>query len=119
MVPATLVMGVLDTAMGKIILMVFCIMTLIFITTSYDSMSYVVAYHIQRNSSESKDPERSLRVFWAIVLGILPASLIIYSDHTVATDIILLTSVPLLFIYPLIAIATFKDLFQKNHHEKT
>ena len=85
--------------------MVFCIMTLIFITTSYDSMSYVVAYHIQRNSSESKDPERSLRVFWAIVLGILPAALIIYSDHTVATDIILLTSVPLLFIYHLLLIS--------------
>ena len=117
--PNVVISVIKSLPLGKIILMVFCIMTLIFITTSYDSMSYVVAYHIQRNSSESKDPERSLRVFWAIVLGILPAALIIYSDHTVATDIILLTSVPLLFIYPLLAIATFKDLLQKNNHEKT
>ena len=103
----------------KLMLLIFCIMTLIFITTSYDSMSYVVAYHIQRNSSELNDPDRLVRVFWAIILGVLPASLVIYSDHTVATDIILLTSLPLLFIYPLIALATIRDMFERKVHEKT
>ena len=82
-------------------------------------MSYVVAYHIQKYSSELNDPARSVRVFWAIILGVRPASLVIYSDHTVATDIILLTSLPLLFIYPLIALATIRDIFERKVHEKT
>ena len=102
-----------------ITMFIFCLMTLIFIITSYDSMSYVVAYHIQRNSNENTEPGRRLRVFWAIILGILPASLIIYSDHSVATDIILLTSLPLLFIYPLIGVSAFKDLLKIRDNEKT
>ena len=94
-------------------LLLFCVITIIFVTTSYDSMSFVIAYHVQRNSAEQKDPDKELRLFWAIVLGILPAVLVIYSDHSVATDLILIASLPLLFIYPLMALAIFKNLNQK------
>jgi len=97
----------------KIMLILFCSITIIFVTTSYDSMSFVIAYHVQKNSAEQKDPDKELRLFWAIVLGILPAALVIYSDHSVATDLILITSLPLIFIYPLMALAIFKNLNQK------
>ena len=97
----------------KIMLILFCCITIIFVTTSYDSMSFVIAYHVQKNSAEQKDPDKELRLFWAIVLGILPAALVIYSDHSVATDLILITSLPLIFIYPLMALAIFKNLNQK------
>ena len=96
-----------------IMLVLFCSITIIFVTTSYDSMSFVIAYHVQRNSAEQKDPDKELRLFWAIVLGILPAALVIYSDHSVAMDLILITSLPLIFIYPLMALAIFKNLNQK------
>jgi len=94
-------------------LVLFCAITIIFVTTSYDSMSFVIAYHVQRNSNQQKDPEKELRLFWAIVLGILPAALVLYSDHSVATDLILITSLPLIFIYPLMALAIIKNLNQK------
>jgi BCCT family betaine/carnitine transporter len=94
----------------NLMLLLFCVITIIFVTTSYDSMSFVIAYHVQKNSSEQKDPDKELRLFWAVVLGVLPAALVIYSDHTVAMDLILITSLPLLFIYPLMALAIFKDL---------
>ena len=98
----------------NLMLLLFCVITIIFVTTSYDSMSFVIAYHVQKNSSEQKDPEKELRLFWAVVLGILPAALVIYSDHSVAMDLILITSLPLLFIYPLMALAIFKDLHQEQ-----
>jgi|TARA_B110000196_G_C21134858_1_gene660485 BCCT family betaine/carnitine transporter len=98
---------------NEVMLILFCIITLIFVTTSYDSMSFVIAYHVQKNTSEHKDPDKELRLFWAIVLGLLPAALIVYSDHSVATDLILLTSLPLLFIYPFMALAIYKDLNKK------
>lgn len=94
----------------KTMLILFCSITIIFVTTSYDSMSFVIAYHVQRNSRDLGDPSKHLRLFWAIVLGILPASLIIYSSHGVALDLIILASVPLLIIYPLMTISLMKEL---------
>jgi len=93
-----------------LMLFLFCGITVIFVTTSYDSMSYVIAYHVQKNSSQNQDPGRYLRLFWAIVLGILPASLIIYSSHQVALNLIILASLPLLVIYPLMAISVFREI---------
>tara|TARA_B100001123_G_scaffold93199_1_gene107288 strand:+ start:5359 stop:6882 length:1524 start_codon:yes stop_codon:yes gene_type:complete len=99
---------------NTLMLFLFCGITVIFVTTSYDSMSYVIAYHVQKNSSQNKDPGRYLRLFWAIVLGILPAALIIYSSHQVALNLIILASLPLLVIYPLMAISVFKELNVKE-----
>lgn len=97
-----------------LMLLLFCGITVIFITTSYDSMSFVIAYHVQKNSSKKTEPGKYLRLFWAIVLGILPASLIIYSSHQVALNLIILASLPLLIIYPLMAISVFKDITTKE-----
>ena len=97
-----------------LMLFLFCGITVIFVITSYDSMSYVIAYHVQKSSSENKDPGRYLRLFWAIVLGILPAALIFYSSHQVALNLIILASLPLLAIYPLMAISVFKELNVKE-----
>ena len=112
--------GHADTAIAVVknlsfeILMVFifCLITIIFVTTSYDSMSYVISYHVMKTSNKNKEPDKKLRLFWAIILGILPAALVIYSDHSVALDIILITSLPLMLIYPLMAISIYRELIQ-------
>ena len=91
---------------------IFCLITIIFVTTSYDSMSYVISYHVMKTSNKNKEPNKKLRLFWAIILGILPAALVIYSDHSVALDIILITSLPLMLIYPLMAISIYRELIQ-------
>ena len=91
---------------------IFCLITIIFVTTSYDSMSYVISYHVLKTTNENKEPDKKLRLFWALILGILPAALVIYSDHSVALDIILITSLPLMLIYPLMAISIYRELIQ-------
>tara|TARA_Y100000746_G_scaffold24912_1_gene19114 strand:- start:375 stop:575 length:201 start_codon:yes stop_codon:yes gene_type:complete len=65
-----------------------------------------------KTSNENKEPGKELRLFWAIILGILPAALVLYSDHSVALDIILITSLPLMLIYPLMAISIYRELIQ-------
>tara|TARA_B100000029_G_scaffold133982_1_gene128176 strand:- start:511 stop:2031 length:1521 start_codon:yes stop_codon:yes gene_type:complete len=100
--------------LDNLMLIIFCIITIIFVTTSYDSMSFVIAYHVQKNTSVTGDPSKHLRLFWAIVLGILPAALIIYSSHGVALDLIILASVPLIIIYPLMAISLMKELINEK-----
>ena len=93
-------------------LLIFCVITIVFITTSYDSMSYVISSHVLKTKGNHKEPHKNLRLSWAIILGILPAVLVLYSDHSVALDLILITSLPLLFIYPLMAISIIKELTQ-------
>ena len=45
-----------------------------------------------KKDGQASNPHKNLRLFWAIILGILPAALVLYSDHSVALDIILITS---------------------------
>jgi BCCT family betaine/carnitine transporter len=95
---------------SSIMLCIFCIITIVFITTSYDSMSYVISSHVLNVKGKVKEPHKNLRLAWAIILGILPAVLVLYSDHSVALDLILITSLPLLFIYPLMAVSIIREL---------
>ena len=99
-----------------IMLFIFCLITIVFITTSYDSMSYVISYHVLKTDGHSSNPHRNIRLFWAVILGILPAALVLYSDHSVALDLILITSLPLMLVYPLMAISIVKEL---RTYEKT
>ena len=99
-----------------LMLLIFFIITIVFITTSYDSMSYVISYHVLKKDGNNKGPHKNLRLMWAIILGILPASLVLYSDHSVALDLILITSLPLMLVYPLMAISIMKEL---KNYEKT
>ena len=73
-------------------------------------MSYVISSHVLNVKGKVTEPHKNLRLAWAIVLGILPAVLVLYSDHSVALDLILITSLPLLFIYPLMAISIIREL---------
>ena len=98
---------------NHLMLLIFCVITIVFVTTSYDSMSYVISYHVLRTDGEVTNPHRNLRLLWAVILGILPACLVLYSDHSVALDLILITSLPLLFCYPLMTISIVKEL--KNY----
>jgi len=101
---------------GSVFLFAYCLMVVIFIATSYDSVSYVIAYHVKRTSSEMNEPDRKMRLFWAFILAILPAALFIIDLNRVAMDVILLMSLPLLFICPVLAVSLVRTL--KNHYSE-
>ena len=102
---------------GSLFLFAYCLMVVIFIATSYDSVSYVIAYHVKRTSSEMNEPDRKMRLFWAFILAILPAALFIIDLNRVAMDVILLMSLPLLFICPVLAFSLVRTL--KNHYSES
>ena len=102
------IVGSMDLSI--LMMVIFCTITVVFITTSYDSMSYVISYHVLKTDGNITNPHRNLRLLWAVILGILPAALVLYSDHSVALDLILITSLPLLFCYPLMAISIAREL---------
>ena len=111
----TAIQVITSLPLQNLMLLIFCVITVVFVTTSYDSMSYVISYHVLKKDGQASNPHKNLRLFWAIILGILPAALVLYSDHSVALDIILITSLPLMLVYPLMAISIVKEL--KSYEE--
>ena len=112
----TVISVVNSLPLNTLMLLIFCVITIVFITTSYDSMSYVISYHVLKTDGNSTNPHKNLRLGWALILGILPATLVLYSDHSVALDLILITSLPLMLVYPLMALSIMKEL---KSYEKT
>ena len=50
----TAIAVVKNLPLETIMVFIFCLITIIFVTTSYDSMSYVISYHVMKTSNENK-----------------------------------------------------------------
>jgi len=75
---------------------VFMILTLIFVATTGDSMTYGVSSLI----SQSKAPSTALRVFWGIAIWLLTLILITIDEDSIANlqSFIVITAVPVSFL---------------------
>ena len=60
------------------------IIVIIFVATSYDSVSYILASHVQEVTNEETEPARKNRLMWAFVLSILPAALFLINSNTIS-----------------------------------
>lgn len=90
---------ILALPFGKFTLLMFAVIAVLFLVTTYDSASYTLASATTKQMREGENPARWNRLFWACALGIVPAALM-YIDGglkvILATTIVV--SVPLLII---------------------
>ena len=100
---------------GKFFVFAYCLIVVIFIATSYDSVSYLLSSHVKKTSSDDFEPSRYSRLFWAFVLAILPACLFFINSNRAAMDVILIMSPPLLVLFPIFAVSLLKTL--KKHYD--
>jgi BCCT family betaine/carnitine transporter len=105
---------ILSLPFGKVFLFTYCLIVVIFIATSYDSVSYILASHIRKTGINYSEPTRSSRLFWAFVLAIIPACLFIIGSNRTAMDLILLMSPPILILSPIFVFSMVKTL--RNHY---
>lgn len=94
----------------KIVLGVFCLVSVLFCATTYDSASYIIASTATKNLTIGKDPAKWHRLFWAFSLAALPISLMYVGVLEIMVSIILLASIPILVISFFAAIALMKTL---------
>jgi BCCT family betaine/carnitine transporter len=92
----------------------FCIVSIIFSATTYDSASYTLASTASRELHPSEDPSRWHRSFWAFALAILPITLMYIGGLRVAQTAVLVVSLPILLTSILSAVALVKSL-QRDH----
>ena len=89
---------------GTLALVVFLIVAVIFLATAYDSASYTLASVSTRNLTAGRHPTRSLRLFWAIALGVIPIALMFVDGSLkVILSATIVVSLPLLIVGYLMA----------------
>ena len=97
---------ILDTLpLSKMAIGAFCLICVIFCATTYDSASYIIASAVTAKQQSGQDPAKWNRVFWAFALAALPIALLwidanqqTRSAETAMQSILLLTSLPIIFI---------------------
>ena len=98
---------------NNIILILFCVMSAVFMATSFDSTSYTLASCATEKLPAQYDPSRWQRLFWAFVLIILPIALMYVGGLESLKIAVLISALPLIFVYIILSISLYKNL--KDH----
>ena len=104
--------------MGKLALAAFCLVSIIFLATTYDSASFTLASVATRELKAGDNPARWNRVFWAFALGVLPVTLMfIDGGLKVILSATIVVSIPLLVVGVLMSVCLYRSL-SEDHDEK-
>ena len=92
---------------GTIFLILFTIIAIVFLCTTYDSLSYILATASMKNFND--EPSKNLRVFFAIILMIQPALIMFLGGKDSFMWLLVVISVPLMIIYLFLVLSIFKN----------
>jgi len=108
----------LSLPLGRVALVMFVLVSLIFLATTYDSASYTLASVCTKELNAGQNPARWNRLFWALALGVLPISLLFVDGGLkVILSATIVVSLPLLVIGVLMAISLVKMLKEDDGKE--
>lgn len=84
---------------GKLFLAAYTGVMIIFLASHMDAVAYTMAATSTRNLREGDDPDRGLRLFWCVVITLIPLSILFTgaSLETMKTTVVL-TALPFLVI---------------------
>ena len=95
---------------GYLLLICFSIILFIFLCTTYDSASYVLASASMKTSNS--ESSKSLRLLFAVLLVVQPTLLMYLGGVDSFKWIMVIFSIPLLFIYVLLIISILKNVYR-------
>jgi BCCT family betaine/carnitine transporter len=99
---------------GVLVLLVLCMVT--FYSTSFDSITMVAASYSYKELQPDEEPDRKVKLFWAIFLILLPVALI-FSENSMANlqTVSIIAAFPVGIIMVLIVWSFFKDASEYLH----
>ncbi len=84
---------------SSIFMILFCVVSVLFLATTLDGAAYTMASTSTVGLKENEDPHPFLRLFWCIMLALVPLTMIfIGADLNTIKTAAILTGVPILFI---------------------
>jgi BCCT family betaine/carnitine transporter len=111
---AAVVAGLNTLPMAGLIIGMFAVVAVIFVSTTYDSASYTLAATATQSLDVSEDPPRWHRVFWAVAIAILPIGLMYAGGIKEAQTATLVVSLPLTFTFWLSGWGLLKSLARRS-----
>jgi BCCT family betaine/carnitine transporter len=128
--PSAIIAVIASLPFGKGMLSLFCIVSIVFMATTYNSSSYAMASCASSKIRTDQNPARWHRLFWAFALVLLPLTLMFVGDldsegfKSKAFDSLktasLVVSLPLLGVYIMMSISLVKGLKNSDSRpEKT
>lgn len=99
---------------GSIALAIFVVVTTVFVATTYNSASYSLASAATKSLHAGEDPAQWHRVFWAIVLGMMPIGLMFIGGLKVVQSAVLLSGLPIAIAGGFMAKTLLFDLRQEE-----
>ena len=97
---------------GALALAVLAVVSSVSVATTYDSASYTLAATVTAELGPNQNPTRGHRLFWALVIGVLPIFMMLVGGLQVIRLGVLIGSFPVLFIGIGMAISLVKSLNQ-------
>ena len=92
---------------GFYLLIAFGVIAIIFLCTTYDSSSYILATAAMKNFKD--EPSRNLRLFFAFMLVIQPALIMFLGGGDSFMWLLVIFSVPLIFVNILLVVSIVKN----------
>ena len=90
---------------GHVTLFLFTLMSVVFMATTFDSTSYALASCATKKLEAHQEPARWQRLFWAFTLVVLPLSLIYIGGLESLKLAVLISALPLVFVYIMMAVS--------------
>jgi BCCT family betaine/carnitine transporter len=84
--------------------------SVISVATTYDSASYTLASTATAELSVGENPARWHRLFWALILGLLPIFMMFVGGLDIIRSGVLVVSLPLLIVGVAMAVSLVKSL---------
>jgi BCCT family betaine/carnitine transporter len=112
--PAAAIAAVIGTLpLGAFAQVAFSVICIIFIATTYNSAAYALASAASKAVRVGVDPARWHRLFWALILGLLPVALMsVEGGIRVVLSAVLVTSLPLLVVAVLSCVNIYRSIRQ-------
>lgn len=100
---------------GKVFLAVYLAIMIVFLAAHVDAVAYAVAATTTRNLEEGQDPSPTSRVFWCVMLTLVPLAMLFVkaSLETMKTAVVL-TAIPFLVILGIKLFGLFRWLIQDH-----
>jgi BCCT family betaine/carnitine transporter len=105
--------------MGTLVLAVFMIVGTMFLATTLDSASWTLAAATTKNLGQDEEPARGFRMFWSIMLALVPMAFIFAkADLNALQTCAILTAVPIA-IMTILSMTSAVQYVKEDYGEKT
>jgi len=102
--------------LGKLVLLLFLVLSTIFYATNVDSAAYVLSSISSKNLRGDQEPPRSNRLAWALLLALITAGLVVAGEITTIQSATIVSALPLVPIVILMCTSLLKWLKEDFGH---